>query len=1603
MNFEKFLHIIWKQKPAGYDGFEGLIAKLLERLTGQSFYLSLSGRQEGRDLASNSLMVECKRYDDSTSLKSDELLAKFAASTLNGIKPDLWMVVTTKRLGEQHRNQLRDFSQQNGVAYFSIDAQDDEHSFLAALCAYAPEITVDHLEESCEKLKDTEKYFRSRSEADDSARILKDEFAPYLHALKKNPEVVAKAKNLKQELSTQNIGYDNWRHVQNGWLCKRLQDKTESEAAFSQNLAVRAEGQFFIPRKAAKEALDNWFANWSKQNDFFVMLGEEGDGKTWAVADWLSDTLSADFPVIFLPSGMAACNELDTLLPEIIAKQLKEPYGGYWQKRLQRWLERPAVDTPLVLLVMDGLNERPDMEWQQLLAKFAVEPWCSRAAVLMTCRKKFWDEHLKSVEKVSCVTLGPYNDTELKQALAAKNLTRDNFDENLIDLLRIPRYFDLTLRLRERMDSEGEITRERLIYEDWRDKQERKLGKSLSHEAFQTLISDLSDRLSKSEKKRISQEELNTAVPANEDSNALLAELSSGRVLNRHRGNWTINRDYLILGLGLLLAYEVADAAEDGRDLAEVVAHFQEPQQDMDLKVSICAMALYHALGEKEWPEEIHLALFNAWVSGRNIQEDDWRRITAYLPVRPEVYLRMMEQAWLGHADNLGLQNAFMAGFLKFGARDIVRSTLIPFFERWMGFVHPDGHTGRHAQDDQNRLEEGRQDVRQALGHDFSDSHCELFDYRLTRTEDEGLLRLSRFALAIISQQPRTPYIRVMVTGVVAGMVMGRPDFYEQLSWVLRTAKDDIEKSILSEVAELLKFPQPTAQKVADFLLRALGTETSWQRRECISAKYKKQNPLQQLYKEQPCINRLFNWTREHYLDCLDLFESSPANLNAIVSKLQDIAVDPSCTVPEKFSPLFMQTGKDINLKYFQSNKNGQTGEDIDFRNMEPALCAYCPERFAEIINELAGQLPEREQSSRWLLSMVIYEHLLILNEEARSAVEEAWRISLSEISGHNDAFFTESTLFACILRGKNFDQQIDFIEGRSDDYNWCRGEYPLVRNIDEPSKLARVTEKLANIPISTQRFKFLINLLPSLIELDQQILELLPKFSKIDNSLTRWHALAVFTHTRNPQAIQSVLNSDWCSAQAGSDFERYWGSKLLAEHGLSLPFSEILKRVSLQMLGYAVRKRGCEKDEVADFGKALHKLWHSVATRPFELPIEVEDISVKINLPEPEYDFDYSLHTDTEDHIGFNFVSSSSIWGGSSYRSSGKDDEKKTSFKDSMKDAMNHELQTLINQQAKEPVQKLAESLRESGNQLFLEKFRTDALAEVVITCPEYVNLWLVTALEQDTEMLVRCRGFYEALCEVLLEQQPEQGKQLFWRLHHENRLRLIDYTTEIPNLLFGLFRAGNSEAVCKLRKSLLENALCDDDLFEITLLAQWHNRHEWHEWLEKIITTYLQSDFSLDIAKGLFLLGFMDTPSAGEQLDDWIAEKKSSWLHDCARKAKIIHDRNQWAHHWFERFVNHKEPLQAWAAFRLFLRCVDRRFWLWGEKMISSPNVPYERFEHYRACRDSIVKASRKNEKKHFKLQENLVGCKVQENQLWPWLGAYLQEDPEPKNLAV
>src|SRR5687767_6209877 len=97
------IDILRKLAPAGPEGFEGLIAHLLETLTGTHFYLAKSGSQEGRDMSSRSLnanvvAVECKRYGQSTELDERELLGELVQATRAIPDLDLWVLVTSREL-----------------------------------------------------------------------------------------------------------------------------------------------------------------------------------------------------------------------------------------------------------------------------------------------------------------------------------------------------------------------------------------------------------------------------------------------------------------------------------------------------------------------------------------------------------------------------------------------------------------------------------------------------------------------------------------------------------------------------------------------------------------------------------------------------------------------------------------------------------------------------------------------------------------------------------------------------------------------------------------------------------------------------------------------------------------------------------------------------------------------------------------------------------------------------------------------------------------------------------------------------------------------------------------------------------------------------------------------------------------------------------------------------------------------------------------------------------------------------------------------------------------------------------------------------------------
>jgi hypothetical protein len=93
------------------------------------------------------------------------------------------------------------------------------------------------------------------------------------------------------------ISYDHWRQSQNQYLLKIISDSRQALAAFEQNLAIRDETAKLIMRENIHAQLSNWYSEWHRSNKHCVILGDEGDGKTWAVVHWLLSLASWNGPL----------------------------------------------------------------------------------------------------------------------------------------------------------------------------------------------------------------------------------------------------------------------------------------------------------------------------------------------------------------------------------------------------------------------------------------------------------------------------------------------------------------------------------------------------------------------------------------------------------------------------------------------------------------------------------------------------------------------------------------------------------------------------------------------------------------------------------------------------------------------------------------------------------------------------------------------------------------------------------------------------------------------------------------------------------------------------------------------------------------------------------------------------------------------------------------------------------------------------------------------------------------------------------------------------------------------------------------------------------
>jgi len=825
--YDSLHNALMKLPAAGPAGFEGLVRDVLTEVSGSTFRLMKSGPQGGVDAVGEpvanelAIGIEGKRYGATTRLPLDALKSKLRDAAASFPALDLWVLATTRPIDGGDERALREIGADLGLDALVLDWPEGSAvpPPLAILCAAAPTSTAHHLP-------------ADPTVTADLARVREDGF--YL----------AELERLRERLRDPVIGLAATRSKLRAWVRERLGDAASARMAFDSAAVLEKDGVKRVARPAIEGALDAWCAAPVRP---LALLGKEGMGKTWALFAWWLGKVDADpdFPLtVVLPA-----KDVDTFdAKALIARALHRATGvrdaAFWERRVARW-STIRTDRPVILLAVDGLNQNwRFLGWSDLVTSIHTPAWLGRIAVILTCRPDHWENRLKSLTDldggVDVVQVPQFDDAELDALLLRHGLSRAEVTPALLELIRRPRLSSIAIERRGALSDGGEVTAERLVYEDWRHRHPG-AQRAMSHGEFKSFVTELGRSTSADlERAPLSRGELLSRLGVDgggpsEDFQVVLSELVDGDWLeydaSPHRFRLRAERVPAALGLTLVADLKAASCPEEAD---ERFAGLLDPLQDSDLAVSILRNATTFALVDQEVAPPIKLLLLQRWIGAQNFSPADFEAYWRLLGLAPDLALDVAEVDWFGEHGHSRADEVLVKGFGNAWrwteVAGAVRSRLLDWFSRyWLDCLQGEV-LGRVDGDEQaaERREASRTRARAAE----RERVAERFGLELKLVEPDRQAWGSYRGVELLSWLPRAPLIDVFTAWAITRAIIGEFRQFGAMAWVLRWNEEDAaeaERAVLERARQLLDGGGEIGREAARLLLDALATPAASQ------------------------------------------------------------------------------------------------------------------------------------------------------------------------------------------------------------------------------------------------------------------------------------------------------------------------------------------------------------------------------------------------------------------------------------------------------------------------------------------------------------------------------------------------------------------------------------------------------------------------------------------------------------------------------------------------------------------------------------------------------------------------------------------------------
>ena len=1130
----------------GETGFEGLIAVTLTAISGVPFRLASSGSQFGVDARAaydrDSICFECKRYGDT--IPRNEVLSKVAELSISDTgSTDLWVLGATSPVRSQLADAVRKLGAESGISILIIDWSGNVPP-LAVASAMTEGKAAAFLAENL-----TQKGVAAKA-------------AAALDGIRDSEGFAEHAARIRSELEEPSTGIGLARRANIKWLTEVFSDRQKAKRFIGQPLSPLGTGAAPLTRSTLVSQIMPYLTS-KPDGTIVTVLGEEGNGKSWYVAQsWLS-LEEGVVMIVLTPDDFIGVSPADDMMGLLIRK-LEEQSGNNlspkadmrWRRKMKRWRARDVPDAPRFVVFIDGLNQRPNLDWARLIEALVSNLADIGGRLIVTVRTSYFYTSMKprlhtaSVE----ITVPEWTESERDEILATHGIRGSDLRESVAASLENPRLLGIALALFQsaQIRDMDELGPDRLLFEHMRMSERDSAVPQPAQEFAGKLRKHANKILS-----RIAEKQRNDLKVFDVD----LEAVSDGRFFVPLAGDptrYTLAEDGLTLALAFSLLDQLRIALRNERDIDATLETMIEPISALDRTAQVMLAALTVACLDKDYyPADLTRAIVIAFTDIQNPDNDDFDVFASLAREHPEAFMGAAHRLCLAGAQqpNIDWVEAALLAARTYHElwtviSDQLRSWLDHYslkLERGM-FSHPSNEPAEKVNNEIERREKVIDERLAAL----SRAELDLLD-SLTEKDDGNLSKVAHFAFTLLAGTAITPFVPALVKWRFANALNPESNgrLYAEFTHLVRFNRIDWPDARERILAECLVFEGPdvsTAGKWALFgLLQATGDAS-----DAVRAKI--------LFEElttAPYFPKVWRLVEVYCAaDPCDPGSVRPANISDTAKKYREIDVSK------------LRLGR------------GSSSEDHFFSMARPGLVQFAPDaaigKHKEFLTDVLGR---DGFSLRQGLFELRRDNALFTRDEALVLVNPV----SSDMSKGNDGTLRELdqwivSQYRALLAFPRLTakEQIDILLSQDHENGFLLDLLAVAKPLDSRTFEALLEKAMREDDEHAQYCILAFGGSADTVISDKSLPHLGSLVSS-DSKRVRAAVLALIARCGDDELIDTVVQSGWSAAKLGEDddWEVWYGSAVIlkaAEHSL-VSSEEALDRIAPQFYGQAARK----------------------------------------------------------------------------------------------------------------------------------------------------------------------------------------------------------------------------------------------------------------------------------------------------------------------------------------------------------------------------------------------------------------------------------------------